>query len=183
MNSQAGIAFADCRKHGKKREESGTPFMKKVGAVLIIVGIILYALAALLGVTVRDDEGVRALSRSTGIVIAPENAEALLAMPQANELSGTSHWMLSLSRHVPLISSVGIGCAGLGLLLIILSLILKPLISLALLAAIVGLCYFAYQGNLGGGVQTFVQGVLRSLQDLLNQAISWVRSAPQFHLL
>ena len=68
MNSQAGTAFADCGKHRKKWEESGTPFMKKVGAVLIIVGIILYALAALLGVTVRDDEGVRALSRSTGIV-------------------------------------------------------------------------------------------------------------------
>lgn len=156
--------------------------MKKFGVTLMIVGIVLYALAALLGVTVRDDEGIRALSRATGITIAPENAEALLAMPQANELSGTSHWMLSLSRHVPLISSAGIGCTGIGLLILLLSLIIKPILSIALLAAIAGLCYFAYQGNLGTGVQTFVQGVLQSIQDLLNRAIAWVRSAPQIHL-
>ena len=53
---------------------------------------------------------------------------------------------------------------------------------LALLAAIVGLCYFAYQGNLGASVQNFTQGVLQSIQDLLGKAISWVRSAPQLHL-
>ena len=156
--------------------------MKKFGITLIIVGIVLYALAALLGVTVRDDEGIRQLSRVTGIPISPENAEALLAMPQANELSGTSHWMLSLCRHVPMVSAAGIGCAGAGLLVIILSLILKPLLSVLLLAAIIGLCYFAYQGNLGADVQTFVQGVVRSMQDLVNRAIGWVRSAPQIHL-
>ena len=157
--------------------------MKKFGVTLIIVGIILYALAALLGVTVRDDESIRALSRMTGITIAPENADALLAMPQANELSGTSHWMLSLSKHVPVISSAGIGCAGVGLLIILLSLIIKPILSIALLAAIAGVCYFAYQGNLGVSVQSFIQGVLQSIQDLLGRAIAWVRSAPQFHLL
>lgn len=156
--------------------------MKKLGVFLIVLGVVLYALAALLGVTVRDDVGVRALSRATGITIAPENAEALLAMPQANELSGTSHWMLSLYRHEMAVSSAGIGCAGAGLLLILLSLVIKPLLSIVLLAAIAGLCYFAYQGNLGGGVQSFVQGVLQSAQDLMGRAISWVRSAPEIHL-
>ena len=156
--------------------------MKKFGITLIIVGIVLYALAALLGVTVRDDEGIRQLSRVTGIPISPENAQALLAMPQANELSGASHWLLSLYRHVTLVSSAGIACAGAGLLIILLSLVIKPLMCFVLLAAIVGLCWFAYQGNMGSGVQEFIRGVLQSIQDLLGRAISWVRSAPQIHL-
>ena len=69
-----------------------------------------------------------------------------------------------------------------GLLIILLSLIIKPILSIALLAAIAGVCYFAYQGNLGVSVQSFIQGVLQSIQDLLGRAIAWVRSAPQIHL-
>ena len=157
--------------------------MKKLGVFLIILGIVLYAAAVLLSVTVRDSEDIRRLSYNTGIVIIPENAESLLQQPQANELSGTSSWMLSLYRHVNIISSAGVGCACIGLFLIILSLIFKPLLSIVLLLLIAWVCYFAYQGNLGPEVQHFMQGVFTNMQQLFLKAVDWIKSAPQMKLM
>lgn len=152
--------------------------MKKFGVFLIILGVALYAIAFFMGVSVWDNPEIKALSSASGIPIRPENATALLARPEANTMSGIPHWLLSVYPHVSIVSAAGIGCAGLGLLVIILSLVLKPLLSLILLAAIIGVCYFAYQGNLGPAVQSFMQGVIRSVQDLINQAITWVRRVP-----
>ena len=156
----------------------GFGIMKKLGVALILIGIILYAAAALLGIAVRDDAEIRSLSLSTGIAISPENAEQLYSHPQAKTLSGKPNWMLTVYRYIRPVSSIGIGSAALGLFLILLSLIFKPLISIALIVVIIGLCYFAAQGNLGPDIASFVQGVINAIRQLFTRAIDWVRSIP-----
>ena len=154
--------------------------MKKLALCLLLTGLIVAAAAIGIGIMVRDNEEVQAISAVTGIRITPENGVALRqeALDRGLNMSGIVDFVLRVYPYVGTVSVISAGVAAVGLLLLILAIIIKPLLSIMLLLVIAAVLYFGYQGNLGPEVRNFVQMVVTNAQNYLTQIVSFAKELP-----
>lgn len=149
--------------------------MKKIAAVLLLLGIVLAGIALGIGVMARDDQELRTLAAQNGLTVDPQYAEQLAAAPGAALLSGKADLLLKAYPYVSLLTRAGVCAAAVGLLILVLALILKPILCLAALALIAVFLYFGAQGNLGPAVADFLTAVFEQAQALLSQLLGQVQ--------
>ena len=150
--------------------------MKKLAISLFLIGILVAAAAIGVGILVRDNEEVQAISAVTGIPITPDRGvELRMAALNGNlKMSGIVSFLLRIYPYITEVTTISAAVAAFGLLLFILVLIIKPIMSIVLLIAIGAAIYFGYQGYLGPDVGGFVNMILDKLRGYFDQIVSFV---------
>ncbi len=150
--------------------------MKKFAFCLFLIGILVAAAAIGIGILVRDNEEVQAISAVTGIPITPDRGEELrMAALNGNlKMSGIVSFLLRIYPYITKVTTISAAVAAFGLLLLILVLIIKPVLSVLLLIAIAAVIYFGSQGYLGQEVGNFVTMILGYLKNFFDQIVSFV---------
>ncbi len=154
--------------------------MKKVALCIFLIGLIVAAAAIGVGILVRDNEEVQAISEVTNIPITPERGEELhqAALNLRLKMSGIVDFLLRVYPYITKATMIGAACAAFGLLLLILVIIIKPVLSIILLLAIAAVLYFGYQGALGPEVSDFVNMIISNVQDYMSRLVSFVKELP-----
>ena len=154
--------------------------MKKLALSLFLIGLIVAAAAIGIGILVRDNEEVQAISEVTGLVITPENGEQLrqAALEQRLQMSGVVAVLLRVYPYIVKATMIGAACAAVGLLLLILVILIKPVMSIILIVGVGALLYFGQQGSLGPEVQRFVNMVIENVRIYVSQIVSFVKELP-----
>ena len=150
--------------------------MKKFAICLFLIGIIVAAAAVGVGILVRDNEEVQAISAVTGIPITPDQGSALrqAALSGNLKMSGIVDFLLQIYPYITQVTTISAAIAAFGLLLLLLILIIKPVLSIILLIAIAAVIYFGSQGYLGTEVGDFVNMVIEHLKVYVDQIVSFV---------
>ncbi len=150
--------------------------MKKFAISLFLIGIIVAAAAIGVGILVRDNEEVQAISAVTGIPITPDQGTALrnAALTGNLKMSGIVAFLLEIYPYITQVTTISAAVAAFGLLLLLLILIIKPVLSIILLIAIAAVIYFGSQGYLGTEVGDFVNMVIGHLKTYFDQIVSFV---------
>ena len=150
--------------------------MKKFAICLFLIGIIVAAAAVGVGILVRDNEEVQAISAVTGIPITPDQGSTLrqAALSGNLKMSGIVDFLLQIYPYITQVTTISAVIAAFGLLLLLLILIIKPVLSIILLIAIAAVIYFGSQGYLGTEVGDFVNMVIGHLKVYVDQIVSFV---------
>ena len=150
--------------------------MKKLAICLFLIGIIVAAAAIGVGILVRDNEEVQAISAVTGIPITPDRGIDLrqAALNGNLRMSGVVSFLLQIYPYITKVTTISAAVAAFGLLLLILVLIIKPVMSIILLVLIAAAIYFGSQGHLGPEVGRFVNMILDQLKGYFDQIVSFV---------
>ena len=153
--------------------------MKKFAVSIFLIGIVVAAAAIGIGIYVRDNPEVQAISAVTGIPITPDNGIALRQAALAGNLrmSGLVAFLLEVYPYISQATTIVAAVAAFGLLLLLLIMIIKPVLSILLLAAVAAVIYFGYQGYLGAEVGDFVNMVLEQLKVYFDKIVSFVNEA------
>jgi len=144
--------------------------MKKLILTLFILGIVVAACGVGLGVLVKDNQEIRQLSAQSGIAIAPENADQLIQLDNGR-LSGIPSMLLRAYPLTDKLITYGSALAAASLVLLILSLLIKPVITIICMLVLAAVLYLGYQGNMGPDVQN----VVRQIVGFISQAWQWLR--------
>ena len=150
--------------------------MKKFALCLFLIGIIVAAAAIGVGILVKDNEEVQAISAVTGVPVMPERGEELRLKAETNglRLSGVVSFLLRIYPYITMVTTIAAAVAAFGLLLLLLVLIIKPVLSILLLIAIAAVIYFGSQGVLGPEVGDFVNMVISNVKGFVNQLVGFV---------
>ena len=150
--------------------------MRKFAVCLLLIGIIVAAAAIGVGILVRDNEEVQAISAVTGIPITPDRGVELrqAALNGNLKMSGIVSFLLRVYPYITRVTTISAAVAAFGLLLLILVLIIKPVLSIIVLVLIAAVIYFGSRGYLGAEVGSFVNMIIGYLKSFFDQIVSFV---------
>ena len=150
--------------------------MKKFALCLFLIGTLVAAAAIGIGILVRDNAEVQTISAVTGIPITPDYGVQLrmAALTGNLKMSGAVSFLLRIYPYITRVTTIAAAVAAFGLLLLILVMIIRPVLSILVLAAVGALIYFGSQGYLGQEVGDYVTMILGHLKGFFDQIVSFV---------
>ncbi len=151
--------------------------IKKVILVLLVLGLLAVACGIGVGILVRDNPEIRALSSETGIPIVPDNAEQLI-LADNGRLSGVPFVLLQAYPYMEKAITYGAALAAVSLLLLLLVLLIKPVMTIILLVLLAIVLYMGYQGSLGPDVRDIVVKLYGYVQSAWSYLQNFIRSNP-----
>lgn len=161
--------------------------MKKFALYVILIGILVTALSIGVGILIRDNPEVTALferqnqqeaDAAKRMQRVPENALAMLdyANQRGWQMSGVTSFLLKVYHYTVLGAQIGAGCAVVGLLILILALIIKPVLTIIVIVLLAAAIYFGYTGGLGPDVQTFMTNLVNQVTNYMNVLVGFVKN-------